>query len=283
MDDQIISALRVLELKAGASLDEIKKAYRELVKVWHPDRFPSDEALRLRGLEKIKEINSAYELLTSIGSAASSSEGVKRSSVSVIRVDEFAFYGSCFDEIENNETRSKAPSACRLVTPQFFNTIADWVRRERAIKMEMVQKLEIQSGYCCVSHADFRQRTILLNISEQPVAMALIKPIIRFFIRDKLVGVTSDKKTFEGFSRALRDSGWNGDGCLTGESYFRAESALTRTGSDDLLNRLLDEGGAGYWADTKMLYKLSYAKGPHSVEDWGRMVGMNCKNNPPYR
>ena len=30
----------VLKLRPGASLKEIKKAYKILVKKWHPDRFP---------------------------------------------------------------------------------------------------------------------------------------------------------------------------------------------------------------------------------------------------
>ena len=32
-----------LQLKPGASLDSIKNAYKTLVKVWHPDLFPSDQ------------------------------------------------------------------------------------------------------------------------------------------------------------------------------------------------------------------------------------------------
>ncbi len=43
---------------------EIKDAYRVLAKVWHPDRFQGDETLRLKAEEKLKEINSAYHLLT---------------------------------------------------------------------------------------------------------------------------------------------------------------------------------------------------------------------------
>jgi curved DNA-binding protein CbpA len=35
-----------------------------LAKVWHPDRFQGDETLRLKAEEKLKEINSAYQLLT---------------------------------------------------------------------------------------------------------------------------------------------------------------------------------------------------------------------------
>ena len=51
-------------LTREATQTEIKDAYRTLAKVWHPDRFPGDEHLRLKAEEKLKEINSAYQLLT---------------------------------------------------------------------------------------------------------------------------------------------------------------------------------------------------------------------------
>jgi hypothetical protein len=44
---------------------EIRKAYRLLVKVWHPDRFQSDEKLKESAEAKLKEVNSAFEFLTS--------------------------------------------------------------------------------------------------------------------------------------------------------------------------------------------------------------------------
>jgi hypothetical protein len=33
----------VLQLKPGASLESIKNSYKTLVKIWHPDLFPSDQ------------------------------------------------------------------------------------------------------------------------------------------------------------------------------------------------------------------------------------------------
>ena len=36
-------ALKVLELKEGASQDEIKSRYKELTKKWHPDRFKNED------------------------------------------------------------------------------------------------------------------------------------------------------------------------------------------------------------------------------------------------
>jgi hypothetical protein len=44
---------------------EIRKAYRLLVKVWHPDRFQGDQKLKESAETKLKDINSAFEFLTS--------------------------------------------------------------------------------------------------------------------------------------------------------------------------------------------------------------------------
>jgi len=53
---------KVLGVKPGASYDEIKKAYRELVKKYHPDRY-RDNPLADLAEEKMREINEAYEYL----------------------------------------------------------------------------------------------------------------------------------------------------------------------------------------------------------------------------
>ncbi len=58
-------ALEVLGLGAGATAVEIKEAYRDLVKVWHPDRFGSDLRLRGKAEEKLQQINHAHRVLQS--------------------------------------------------------------------------------------------------------------------------------------------------------------------------------------------------------------------------
>jgi len=58
-------ALDVLSLGPGATAAEIKEAYRDLVKVWHPDRFGTDPRLRQKAEEKLQQINAAYHVLQS--------------------------------------------------------------------------------------------------------------------------------------------------------------------------------------------------------------------------
>jgi hypothetical protein len=65
MMDERERCLELLGLKPGASAQEIKAAYRDLAKVWHPDRFAHDSRLQEKAQNKLKEINEAYEALTS--------------------------------------------------------------------------------------------------------------------------------------------------------------------------------------------------------------------------
>ena len=53
----------MLELEPGVPLAKVKRAYRELVKVWHPDRFAPGSHSQGIAQEKLKEINEAYEQL----------------------------------------------------------------------------------------------------------------------------------------------------------------------------------------------------------------------------
>ena len=63
MDKEIKKCYQILELDETASAEDVKRAWRQMAKVWHPDRFPNDESLQQKALEKLKGINAAYESL----------------------------------------------------------------------------------------------------------------------------------------------------------------------------------------------------------------------------
>lgn len=52
----------ILGIKPGATEDEIKSAYRKLVKKYHPDQY-GDNPLKDLAQEKLAEINKAYDML----------------------------------------------------------------------------------------------------------------------------------------------------------------------------------------------------------------------------
>lgn len=63
---------QVLGVKPGASDDEIKRAYRELARKYHPDNYQNNPLADLAE-EKMKEINEAYDAITKMRSGGGTS------------------------------------------------------------------------------------------------------------------------------------------------------------------------------------------------------------------
>jgi DnaJ-class molecular chaperone len=57
----IRKCFEILELRPNATLDEAREAYRDIVNVWHPDRFSNNPRLKHKAEEKLKLANLAYE------------------------------------------------------------------------------------------------------------------------------------------------------------------------------------------------------------------------------
>ncbi len=61
--EKIVRCINRLGLKPGASQEDVNQAYRDLVTVWHPDRFANNLRLQKKAEENLKEINAAYEYI----------------------------------------------------------------------------------------------------------------------------------------------------------------------------------------------------------------------------
>jgi curved DNA-binding protein CbpA len=71
---EIKKCFEILEIDPNASIDEAKQAYKDIVNVWHPDRFSHNDRLKEKAEKKLKDVNIAYETLTSF---LSSKKGLK--------------------------------------------------------------------------------------------------------------------------------------------------------------------------------------------------------------
>src|SRR4051794_10626413 len=61
---------RALGLKPGASLQEARRSYYELVKFFHPDRHQASPGLLRKATEETKKLNLAYERVCKVLGAA---------------------------------------------------------------------------------------------------------------------------------------------------------------------------------------------------------------------
>ena len=69
-------ALRILGLPDDATAEDVRVAYRETAQILHPDRFASNKKLQERATEHFKNLQEAYECLSSgKGSRSGSTRG----------------------------------------------------------------------------------------------------------------------------------------------------------------------------------------------------------------
>ena len=117
----------ILDLDPGASPDEAKQAYKDIVSVWHPDRFSGNPRLKKKAEEKIKEVNAAYDTLKSFLSSKQMQEPGRQ---------ENPRPGSNAEARDNTEVLVEAGTNIILnACSYFFKTIRRFVA-EQARKLE---------------------------------------------------------------------------------------------------------------------------------------------------
>ncbi|MCM8711087.1 DnaJ domain-containing protein [Clostridium sp. SYSU_GA19001] len=99
----------VLEIKEGASKEEIKKAYKELVKKYHPDQY-GNNPLRDLAEEKLREINEAYDTLMNNSNYSSSSYGSSYNNNS----SNYGIYSEIRMDLQNGNLRAAEEKLNRI-------------------------------------------------------------------------------------------------------------------------------------------------------------------------
>lgn len=102
-DRKIGRFLDLFDLSRNFSEEELKAAYRDLVQVWHPDKYSNNERLRIRAESKIKLINEAYKTLADLierrGARADTLSGVDSQNLKPFRLFRSIFHATDFSEL----------------------------------------------------------------------------------------------------------------------------------------------------------------------------------------
>ncbi len=131
---------KILGVNPNASDDEIKKAYRELAKKYHPDNYVNNPLKDLAD-EKMKEINEAYDKIVNDRkngySGSYSSSNSSNSSASFSRVRQLIINANYFDAenilnstpIESRNAEWNYLKGCIAMKRQYYTQAYSYLQR----------------------------------------------------------------------------------------------------------------------------------------------------------
>ena len=96
----------ILDVSPNATDEEIKAAYKNLVKKYHPDNYDDNNPLKELATEKMQQINAAYDEIQRIRSGASSGEST---------YSDHSSSNGIYREIRNEINQKNYPQAQRML------------------------------------------------------------------------------------------------------------------------------------------------------------------------
>lgn len=114
----------VLGVKQTASEDEIKRAYRELARKYHPDNYQNNPLADLAE-EKMKEINEAYDAITKMHSGSSGRYGSSGGSAGAYQRQQSYAGSPMYQQVRQNINMGNIAQAEQLLNG-IANRDAEW-------------------------------------------------------------------------------------------------------------------------------------------------------------
>ena len=108
----------ILDVPFGATLDEIKKAYRKQAHIWHPDKNPGKDTVK-----RMQEINEAYLILSDAEARAKYDKEYKLLFIQRDKSNKSNFKYDIQDEILKDwvkKAKNQAESLARLSLEDMF-------------------------------------------------------------------------------------------------------------------------------------------------------------------
>jgi curved DNA-binding protein CbpA len=134
-------------VKPGVSIAELKAAFRDLVKVWHPDRFGQVERLQNKAQKALKELNEGYDQLIS-GKRPRPQPTRKRT--------EEEFKPETGAQVETPQTVVAPMPAMSTVTALVHPAFGLLAKSDYPFKTRSYSSSRQPKGYCSISHPAYR-------------------------------------------------------------------------------------------------------------------------------
>jgi curved DNA-binding protein CbpA len=284
MTKQILWCYQILELEPEASEEEARRAYRELVKVWHPDRFPHDPVLQKRANEKLKQLNEAYELVcealrTGIKAgkaAARSRDNIRQQQKGSAEPSRNEAFNLVFEMVEYPHYNGYPtwPASDK------YSTAVEQLTERFCVSLSQPADLPSLAGREVRGVADISERTIFLN-QGRATTLTPVFLMAGVLIRDILI-LPGHQDLRNLCIRGLKEFGFENDGLFSGPTYRYAEKCMSYQIGIETENHLAKRQFSSWLKCVKANFTTSFSK-EISREDIAKHFSAKLWADAPYR
>ncbi len=275
-----------LDLKPNASEREVRQAYLDLVKVWHPDRFESDPELRLKAQEKLKVINAAYDKISAFFSSQKASDLDQKPSQQkpqcVLRIGKTRYYTDRYDDLDFT-AETTGPCFRAYDGSESMNQAILKLAQMRSLEISAESDLSDEEGQRVRARLHLPSRKGVVNVDAKCWFVGLLFFICLTHIRDFLAEGKERRRIriIRITESALRELGWDNQAMFRGASYLKAEHDLVNKVAERLVvNVREDPSGLGLASWSKVLKASWFGSG---LEDSVRVLANIVRNDAPQR